>query len=376
MPFFQKNFKPIVKNTIELSEIPLPANPQLFEYPDTFITESNECINNLKITYHTYGRYIAGKTKVVWACHALTGNSDIYEWWGGIFGKNSLFNPDEYYIVCANVIGSCYGTSGPDSLDDHGNLLLNRFPFITTRDMANAHELLREKLGVRSIHTLIGASLGGQQAMEWSIINPDIIENLILIATNARHSAFGIAFNESQRLAIYSDATFGKGTIDDAKDGLKVARSIAMLSYRSYAGYGLTQTNSGNDTLDDFLASSYQAYQGKKLADRFNAYSYITLSKAMDSHNVGRNRESIESALSKIKAKTLVVGIDSDNLFPVSEQKFLKELIPSAKFATISSDFGHDGFLVENEQLVTIISDFLFNQFKKHLPTTFKRLTN
>lgn len=376
MPFFQNNFKSVVGNTKEYLEVSLPQNPQLFEYNQPFITEGKETIDDLKITYHTYGRYIAGKTKVVWACHALTGNSDVYDWWSGIFGENSLFNPDEYYIVCANVIGSCYGTTGPDALDKEGKPFLNRFPFITTRDMANAHELLRKKLGITSIYTLIGASLGGQQALEWSIKNPELIENLILIATNARHSAFGIAFNESQRLAIYSDSTYAKGSIEDAKEGLKVARSIAMLSYRSYAGYGLTQTNAGNDTLDGFLASSYQAYQGKKLADRFNAYSYITLSKAMDSHNVGRNKESIESALATIKAKTLVVGIDSDNLFPVSEQKYLKESIHSAKFATISSDFGHDGFLVENEQLVTIISDFLFNQFKKYSPTTFKRLTN
>lgn len=376
MPFFQNNFKSVVENTKEYTEVLLPQNPQLFEYDQPFVTECQETIDNLKITYHTYGKYIAGKSKVVWACHALTGNSDVYDWWSGIFGENSLFNPAEYYIVCANVVGSCYGTTGPATVDKEGRPLLNQFPFITTRDMANAHELLREKLGVTSIYALIGASLGGQQALEWSIKNPELIENLILIATNARHSAFGIAFNESQRLAIYSDSTYGKGSIDDAKEGLKVARSIAMLSYRSYSGYGLTQTNAGNDTLDGFLASSYQAYQGKKLADRFNAYSYITLSKAMDSHNVGRNRESVESALATIKAKTLVVGIDSDNLFPVSEQKYLKESIHSAKFATISSDFGHDGFLVENEQLVTIISDFLFNQFKKHSPTTFKRLTN
>lgn len=372
----QNNFKPFVqkKSIIQEKETVLTSDSKLLTFGTPFITERGEEIQNLKIKYHTYGNYIPGKSKVVWACHALTGNSDVVDWWPGIFGEDALFSPADYFIVCANVLGSCYGSSGPDSLDENGKPLLDKFPLVTPRDMANAHEILRGHLGISDIHTLIGASLGGQQALEWSIQEPDLIENLILIATNAKHSAYGIAFNESQRQAIYTDPTYGKGSIEDAKAGLSVARSIAMLSYRSYSGYGKTQTNQEIEKVDGFLASSYQTYQGKKLAERFNAYSYITLSKAMDSHNVGRDRESIETALSAIKANTLVVGIDSDNLFPVSEQVFLKEAIPSAKFAVISSDFGHDGFLVENEQLVKIINDFLFNQFKKHLPTTFKNL--
>ena len=360
-----------------LSETPIIfMNPQFYSHETPFVTEGEKVINDLSITYHTYGNYIPGKSKVIWACHALTGNSDVFDWWKGLFGNDELFNPKDYFIVCANVIGSSYGTTGPDSRSEDGKLFLKDFPLITPRDMARAHELLRVHLGISKIDTLIGASLGGQQALEWSIEHPDIFENLILIATNARHSAYGIAFNESQRLAIYGDPTFGKGSIEDAKNGLAVARSIAMLSYRSYSGYGKTQSNEENDIVDNFKASSYQSYQGIKLANRFNAYSYITLSKAMDSHNVGRGRVSIENALSQIKAKTLIVGIDSDALFPVSEQLFLKNNIPSSEFATISSDFGHDGFLVENEQLNKIISDFLFNQFKNHLPTTFKKIAN
>ena len=374
MLFTQNNFKSFVqKNTIKTEEVRLKSESNTLNIHTPFFTEGGIEIQNLKIKYHTYGAYIPRKTKVVWACHALTGNSDVFDWWAGIFGPNALFNPNEYFIVCANVIGSCYGSSGPDSLDKDGIPLLSSFPLVTPRDMANVHTILRQYLEIPKIHTLIGASLGGQQALEWSINEPEVIENLILIATNAKHSAYGIAFNESQRQAIYTDPTYGKGSINDAKNGLSVARSIAMLSYRSYTGYGKTQTNTENTKVDDFLASSYQTYQGKKLADRFNSYSYITLSKAMDSHNVGRNRDSIELALATIKANTLVVGIDSDSLFPVSEQVFLKESIPSAKFATISSDFGHDGFLVENEQLVKIINDFLFNQFKKYSPTTFRK---
>ncbi len=341
------------------SSVIFDSNPKVFEYNSSFQTEGNQTIHNLQIAYHTYGNYIPNVSKVVWACHALTGNSDVYDWWAGVFGENALFNPNEYFIVCANVIGSSYGSSSSSSLDENGKLYLNNFPLVTPRDMAYAHSLLKNHLGITSIYTLIGASLGGQQAVEWSILEPSIFENLILIATNARHSAFGIAFNESQRLAIYGDPTYGNGSIDDAKYGLSVARSIAMISYRSYEGYVKTQTNEGDETVDNFRASSYQSYQGQKLANRFNAYSYITLCKAMDSHNVGRGRGSIEKALSGISAKTLVIGIDSDYLFPLVEQVYLKENIQGAQLATISSDFGHDGFLVENEQLLKIIGGFI-----------------
>ena len=376
MSFNKNNFITKKIDSLVPNEVINSMNPKYYAHDSLFITEGQEEIKNLKITYHTYGTFVPKQSKVIWACHALTGNSDVFEWWEGLFGEDQLFNPQDYFIVCANVLGSSYGTTGPSSSAEDGSLYLYDFPLITPRDMSRVHELLRVHLGVTSIDTLIGASLGGQQALEWSIEQPDIIENLILIATNARHSAYGIAFNESQRLAIYGDPTYGNGFVDDAKNGLAVARSIAMISYRSYRGYEKTQTNEGNETVDHFKASSYQSYQGEKLANRFNAYSYITLSKAMDSHNVGRGRVSIEEALGKINARTLVVGIDSDGLFPVSEQSFLKKHIPSSEFVTISSDFGHDGFLVENGQLNKIISDFLFNQFKKHLPTTFKKIAN
>lgn len=337
-----------------------------------FQLESGETIDPLTITFHTFGTFDPSKNNVVWVCHALTANSDVFDWWKGVFGENDLFNPNEYFIVCANIIGSHYGTSGPQNTSNSDGPLLDKFPFVTTRDMARAHDVLRKYLGIEKIHTLIGASLGGQQAMEWAIDQPNLIENLILIATNARHSAFGIAFNETQRLALYADQTFGNGNIDGGRYGLITARSIAMLSYRSYEGYAKTQTNPGNHMTDEFLAASYQRYQGEKLANRFNAYSYVTLSKAMDAHNVGRKRPSIEIALQQIKARTLVIGIESDLLFPIKEQEFLAEWISDSFFGKIDSDFGHDGFLVENKQLTDLIGDFLYNDFKQNRPTIFK----
>jgi len=345
----------------------------IYRHQQNFQLESGFVFDELNLAYHTYGALNSKKDNVIWVCHALTANSDVFDWWKGIFGENDLFNPKDHFIVCANILGSHYGTTGPLNYPSKEQPLLQDFPAFTTRDLARIHEHLRLELGIEKIQLLIGASLGGQQALEWSIEQPDIIEKLVLIATNARHSAYGIAFNETQRQAIYTDPTYGNGSVDGGANGLKTARAIAMLSYRSYEGYLKTQTSVNNHLTEDFPAASYQRYQGQKLADRFNAYSYVLLSKAMDAHNVGRKRASIEIALQFIKAKTLVIGIDSDLLFPVSEQAFLAEWIPNAHLARIDSAFGHDGFLVEHKQLSDLLSDFLFNDLKKHRPTVFKK---
>lgn len=344
---------------------------QLYKANQPFLLESGEQIDELQIAFNTYGTFDPEKNNVIWVCHALTANSDVFDWWKGVFGENDLFNPEEHFIVCANILGSHYGSSGPLNSFSEDQPLLDRFPFVTTRDMAQAHDQLRKHLGIQKINLLIGASLGGQQALEWAVEQPNLIEQLVLIATNARHSAYGIAFNETQRLAIFADQTFGNGP-DGGRYGLITARSIAMLSYRSYDGYAKTQTNPGNHTTDDFLAASYQRYQGEKLMKRFNAYSYVALSRAMDAHNLGRKRASVEIALQQIKAKTLVIGIESDLLFPVKEQEYLLEWIPNAVLGKIDSDFGHDGFLVENKQLTDLISDFLYNEFRQNRPTSFK----
>jgi homoserine O-acetyltransferase len=210
------------------------------------------------------------------------------------------------------------------------------------RDIVNAHKLLAEHLEINDIKIALGGSLGGQQAVEWSVIEPNRIKNLILIATNVKHSPWGIAFNESQRLAISADRTFYANQTDGGQKGLKAARSIALLSYRGYKTYTVTQQEDKDTKTDDFKASSYQNYQGEKLVNRFNAYSYWYLTKVMDSHNVGRGRHSVEKALSLIKAKTLVIGIKSDILFPVEEQQYIFRHIPKAAYAEFDSFYGHD----------------------------------
>src|ERR1700761_1263796 len=188
-------------------------NTQIFKYPQTFKLESGEKLRELEIGFHTYGKLNKHRDNVVWVCHALTANSDVADWWTGMVGDNDYFNPREHFIVCANILGSHYGSTNPLSIDAAtGQPYYLNFPQITVRDMANAHQILADYLQIGSIEMLIGGSLGGQQAVEWSIMEPSRIKNLILIATNARHSPWGIAFNESQRLAITADATFHNNT--------------------------------------------------------------------------------------------------------------------------------------------------------------------
>jgi homoserine O-acetyltransferase len=340
-------------------------NTQTYQYQQTFELELGQELPGLEIGYHTFGRLNKERNNVVWVCHALTANSDVLDWWKGLFGENNYFNPEDHFIVCANILGSAYGTTNPLSINPvTGQPYFLSFPKITVRDMIKAHQLLAKHLEITSVDVLIGGSLGGQQAMEWAIIEPDFIKNLILIATNARHSPWGIAFNESQRLAISADRTFYAGSPDGGKKGLKAARSIALLSYRGYKTYTVSQQEESDAVNNNFRAASYQNYQGEKLVNRFNAYSYWYLTKTMDSHNVGRNRNGIEKALSLIKARTLVIGIKSDVLFPVEEQQYLFRHIPKSAFAEFDSFYGHDGFLIETEALTNIITSFFKTDVK------------
>ena len=346
-----------------------------YHYDGAFELESGYQLDEIKITYHTFGELNEAKSNVIWVCHALTANSDVSEWWSGLFGSNRLLDPEKYFIVCANVLGSCYGSTGPASPLKNKRPMLDSFPDLTIRDLVKAHRLLATHLEISSIEVLIGASLGGQQALEWAVEEPRRVNNLVVLATNAVHSAYGRAFNESQRLAIKADQTYGLG-LQGGRNGLIAARSIAMLSYRSYDGYALRQGEDSNEIPREFKAASYQRYQGVKLANRFNAYSYYLLSKTMDSQDLGRKRNGIVHALQGISAKTLVVGISSDLLFPTEEQRFIAEHVPNARYQEISSSFGHDGFLIEAGILNKILGDFLLNPVKTDRPvvqTAFKQ---
>ena len=271
--------------------------------------------------------------------------------------------PASYFIVCVNMPGSCYGSIGPLDTNPQTNTpYYHDFPFFTTRDMVTAYQPLKDFLGVTKIHIGIGGSMGGQQLLEWAIEEPDLFEFIFPIAANAKHSAWGIAFNASQRLAIETDSTWKEKNDAAGLEGMKTARSIALISYRNYDTYEQGQAETTNDKTIDFKSESYQRYQGEKLAKRFNAFSYYFLSRAMDAHNLGRKRTSIVNALQQIKAKTLVIGIESDILFPLAEQQWLAKHIPGAEYQSIHSTYGHDGFLLEFEQIQACIKALLLNK--------------
>jgi homoserine O-acetyltransferase len=226
------------------------------------------------------------------------------------------------------------------------------------RDIVAAHDLLRRHLGIARLRLGIGGSMGGQQALEWACAMPDLFGNLVLLATNARHSPWGIACNEAQRMALEADGTLGSGALGGGAAGLEAARAIAMLTYRGYGAFGETQSDA-RSMRDGFAASSYLRHQGRKLADRFDPLSYWTLTKAMDSHDVGRDRGSVAGALARIRSRVLVAGIHSDILFPPAEQEAIARAIPGARMALIESMYGHDGFLVESAAIESCAGPFL-----------------
>lgn len=324
-------------------------NKHFFTYRQPLKLENGQTLQTLDVVYHTYGTINADKSNVIWFCHALTANSDVADWWDSLVGEGKTYDPTKHFIVCANIIGSCYGSSGPLSINPETQKpFYSSFPQITIRDMVQAHIILRKHLGIEKINTIIGGSMGGYQAIEWALTEPSIFENMVLVATGAQESAWGIAIHTAQRLAIETDLTWKEHSQTAGANGLKAARAIGMLTYRNYDAFVKTQTDDEHK-LDNFKASSYINYQGEKLVKRFNAYSYWILTKSMDSHNVARNRGKLADVLKSIKIKTTIIGISSDHLCPVAEQKIMAQHIPNSKFVEIDSPYGHDGFLIEGK---------------------------
>lgn len=323
------------------------------EINEPFALENGQVLQGLTVTYHSYGKLNRAKDNVVWVCHALTANSDVFSWWPGLVGENCVINPDEHFIICATIIGSCYGSSGPLSIDPETKQpYYIDFPAVTIRDMVNSFIAVRKELGIEKIKLLMGGSMGGYQVLEWCLMEPDAIQNSFVITTSAAESAWGIAIHTAQRLAIEADQTWKDRSEDAGKNGLKAARGIGMLTYRNYKIFHDKQSDPDFSKTDNYKASAYILHQGNKLTERFNAQSYWLLTKSMDSHNIARGRfKTLEEALHQIKSPMLIIGIDSDILCPIAEQKFLAENIPNSTLHIISSDYGHDGFLVETETI-------------------------
>lgn len=334
---------------------------QVYHHGEAITLESGAVLPEVDITYDTFGTLNAAKDNVIWVCHALTANSDVADWWPHTVEEGRFLDPTRYFIVCANFLGSHYGTTSPLSVNPTtGKKYYYDFPQITVRDMVKCHQLLAKHLGIERVKLLIGSSIGGFQCMEWAISEPKFMESVALIATTTCTEPWAAAFNESQRMAIRTDKTWGELRDDAGIDGMAVARSIALISYRGGAAYNATQQDE-NPTEASFTrrAHSYQQYQGEKLRRRFNALSYYRLSEAVDSHNIARDRGSIAEALAKIEARALVVAISSDILFPPEAHVPMREHIRDVEYHLIESEFGHDGFLVEHEKLNTIIQNFL-----------------
>jgi len=327
-----------------------------------FDFEAGGHIDSMDLVYHTSDRdYTPGET-VVWVCHALTGNSNPEDWWPTMVGKGLLFDPDKVFVVCVSMLCSPYGSCGPSSINPKtGKPYFFDFPRTSVRDIVNANILVRKHLGINNIDLMLGPSIGGFQTLEWTIIEPDVVKKAVFLATAVRGTAYMTAFNESQRMALLADPTFKEAKdLSGGEEGLKCARSIALISYRTFAGYCLTQSEPDDDTLFADRAASYQRYQGQKLVNRaFDAYSYWYLTYSLDSMNVGRNRGGVRKALESIKAECYVISITSDQLFPPEQLRETAEILSHAKYYEINSVFGHDGFLIENDQLSNILRPLL-----------------
>jgi homoserine O-acetyltransferase len=313
---------------------------KVYEHTGSFILESGEGLEKLTIAYTTHGKLNNDASNVVWVCHALTANADPLSWWPGVVGEDCTINPADYFIVCANIIGSCYGSTTPTG---------NDFPLITIRDMVNAHIVLRKHLKIDSIKLLMGGSMGGYQVIEWAVMEPATIKNIFLIATVAKETAWGIAIHTSQRMALES-----------GEKGLATARAIGMLTYRNYEAFVRNHTDTDMNKLTNFNAESYIRYQGDKLVKRFTPESYYSLTRSMDTHNIARDRaDSVEEVLKTITQKTLIIGISSDHLCPLAEQQLMADSIPGNQFIIIDSAYGHDGFLVESAKIDSALRQFI-----------------
>jgi len=336
----------------------------IFNYTQPFTVESGETLPGFHLAYTTHGKLNAAKDNVVWIFHALTANSNPVEWWPGLVGENKFFDPSKYFIICVNKPGSPYGSISPLSNNPLTNLTYyHQFPVFTIRDMIKSFQCLKDYLGIKKIFIGLGGSTGGMQLLEWAIEEPELFEHIVPIATNAILSPWAIAFNASQRMAIEADNSWLEQRHDAGQKGLAAARSIALLSYRHYNGYDITQRRDKSfvplSESTVYAADNYQRYQGLKLTSRFNVVCYYRLTQSMDSHDVGRNRNGTDAALKTIKARTLVIGISSDVLYPVPEQEYLQKTIPGGQLLIINSDYGHDGFLLEFEIIEAALKSFI-----------------
>lgn len=340
---------------------------QFYQLSEPFELESGEVLVEVQVAYRTWGTLNDTRDNGVLVCHALTGWADVDDWWKPLLGNGRSLDPNHDFIICSNVLGSCYGTTGPTSINPTtGSAYGATFPRITVRDMVRLQAVLLDALQVRSLQLVIGGSLGGMQALEWAVLYPQKVDAIAVIAASGRHSAWCIGLSESQRQAIYADPNWNQGNYQPDQppsQGLSVARMIAMSTYRSWANFTerFGRQLQSNSTTEQFAIADYLHYQGQKLVERFDANTYVTLTQAMDSHDLTRVGQPYEAVLQSISQPTLVVAISSDILYPPVEQEELAALIPNAELKCLESPHGHDAFLIDMDALNHLITHFRVN---------------
>lgn len=353
-----------------------PAGGRRFADLGDLALESGHTLPSVRLAYETWGEHRPtpdGGSNAVLVLHALTGDSHVLGeagpghptpgWWNAVVGPGRAIDTDRFHVVAANILGGCQGSTGPAGPDPDGLPWGGSFPAVTVRDQVAAEVALADHLGIDRWRGVIGGSAGGMRAVEWAVGHPERVERLFLLATSATASAEQIALSRIQVAAIQADPAYFGGDYYDGPHGplagLDLARRIAHVAYRSEAEL---EQRFGRDVQADgrWAVDSYLQHHGAKLVGRFDANSYVTLTSAMDSHDVGRGRGGVAQALARITARTVVAGIDSDRLYPLHQQQQLADLIPtSAPLAVVSSPHGHDGFLVESEQVGRLARDLL-----------------
>lgn len=336
---------------------------------DNHELESGTIVHDVPVAYHTWGTLNDTGTNAVLVCHALTGDANAADWWGDLIGPGCPLDTERYFVICPNVIGSPYGTLSPLTTNPAtGAAYGPDVPRVTIRDTVRLHRRLLWQLGVEQVVAAIGGSMGGMQVLEWAFYG-SFVHALIPVAVGGRHTPWQIAWSEAQRRAIAADPNWNDGHYtDDAPptEGVAAARMMAMVSYRSHASFQQRfgrQLQPENGTPFEgrppFAVESYLHHHGEKLNQRFDANCYVALTEQMDTHDVSRGRGAYADVLASIEQPTLVVGIDSDVLYPLAEQKELADTLPNATLETLSSPHGHDAFLIEQDELGALIRPFL-----------------
>ncbi len=325
--------------------------------PGEFALESGESIPEVQVAYRTWGEPRPEATLI---CHALTGNADADEWWSGMFGSGRAFDPSSDFIVASNVLGGCYGTTGPSTPNpETRQAYRGSFPRVTIRDMVRIQAALLDSLGVTRLRLVIGGSMGGMQATEFAVSYPEMVEGVVSIGAGVYQSAWAMAFAAPQRAAILNDTAFNDGYYSEGSGpaaGLATARMIAMISYRGHANFEARFGRATSKT--GYEVENYLTYQGRKLVERFDANSYLRLLDAMDSHDLTRGKGNPEVTLSEVHTPVMAIGISTDVLFPPCEVRDLANALPNGRYATLHAPQGHDAFLIETEALNKIVNRF------------------